>query len=59
MQRIRIALDPHLTEDFGPEIHWIWRLLPTGIGWSWQEVPLDRDCNVAFVIEPSRAPDNG
>lgn len=56
MKKLSIALDPHLTEQFGPEIHWTWRLLLTGIGWTWQEVPLVADCDVAFVTEPARAP---
>jgi len=56
MKKLRIALDPYLTEQFGPEIHWTWRLLLTGIGWTWQETPLLADCDVAFVSEPARAP---
>lgn len=57
MNRLRIAIDPHLAELYGPEIHWTWRLLLTGIGWAWQEVPLQdgRGCDIAYVQELSQA----
>lgn len=54
--RLRIAIDPYLTEAHGPEIHWTWRLLLTGIGWAWEEVPIDSPCDVAFVRDPQDAP---
>lgn len=56
MNPIRITLDPKLTAARGPEIHWACRLLLTGIGWSWQEVPLGEECELAYVSEPSQAP---
>ena len=57
MQRLRIAIDPHLAATHGPEIHWTWRLLLTGIGWAWEEVSPDTACDVAFVTEPAHAPE--
>jgi hypothetical protein len=57
MRRIRIAIDPHLKADYGPEICWAWRLLLTGIGVSWNEVPFDTPASeIAFGMEHSRAP---
>jgi hypothetical protein len=56
MRRLRIAIDPRLARRHGPEIHWTWRLLLAGIGWAWEEVPLDSTCDVAFVTEPAHAP---
>jgi len=54
--RLRIAIDPYLAEAHGPEIHWTWRLLLTGIGWAWEEVPVGSPCDVAFVRDPDEAP---
>jgi hypothetical protein len=56
MNRLRIAIDPQLTREHGPEVHWTWRLLLTGMGWPWEQVPVDNDCDVAFVTDPSHAP---
>ena len=56
MKQLRLALDPNLIDRYGPEIHWVWRLLLTGIGWAWQEVPLNHPCDVAYVSEPAQAP---
>jgi hypothetical protein len=56
VNRIRIFIDPHLTATHGPEIHWTWRLLLTGIGWAWEEAPPDSACDLAFVSEPANAP---
>jgi hypothetical protein len=56
MNRIRIAIDPRLADRYGPELHWTWRLLLSGIGWAWEEVPISRDCDVAFAIDPAQAP---
>jgi hypothetical protein len=56
VKRLRIAIDRRLTAEHGPEIHWTWRLLLTGIGWTWEEVTLDSACDVAYVSEPAQAP---
>lgn len=56
MNQVRIAIEPSLAQLYAPEIHWVYRLLLTGIGWSWQEVPLDSACDLAFVSEPAQAP---
>lgn len=57
MQRVTIAIDPALRARFGPEICWTWRLLLSGIGYAWQEVPLDgQPCDVAYVADPADAP---
>lgn len=56
MHRLQIAIDPRLTETHGPEIHWTWRLLLAGIGWAWEEVSLDRPCDIAFAINPADVP---
>ncbi len=56
MQRLRIALDPLLRERFGPEITWTWRLLLAGMGFAWEEVPLDAaPCDIAYVTALGRA----
>lgn len=55
--RVRIAIDPRLKADYGPEICWAWRLLLTGIGLSWDEVPFDTPaCEIAYGLESSTAP---
>jgi hypothetical protein len=59
MKRLRIAIDQRLAATYGPEIHWTWRLLLTGIGWAWEEVALDSACDVAYVSEPAQAPNAG
>jgi hypothetical protein len=56
MQPLRVAIEPRLAATHGPEIHWAWRLLLAGIGWTWEEVALDSVCDIAFAIEPSLAP---
>jgi hypothetical protein len=55
-ERLRIALDPSLVARHGPEVHWTWRLLLTGVGWAWEETPLESPSDVAFVTDPSCAP---
>jgi hypothetical protein len=56
MQPLRIAIDPELKKKFGPEICWTWRLLLSGIGYPWQEVPLGRGpCDIAYVREYPQA----
>jgi len=59
VERLRIAIDQHLAATYGPEIHWTWRLLLTGIGWAWEEVALDSACDIAYVSEPAQAPNAG
>jgi hypothetical protein len=57
MHRVTIAIDPALKAAFGPEICWAWRLLLSGIGYAWEEVPLDgRECDIAYVADLASAP---
>jgi hypothetical protein len=53
---LRIFIDPDLIKRHGPEIHWTWRLLFSGIGWSWQEVGQDEACEVAYVSPGMQIP---
>lgn len=53
---LRLAIDPRVAERHGPEVHWTWRLLLESAGWAWQTVPLDADCEVAYVVDPGAAP---
>jgi hypothetical protein len=57
MQKLRIAIDPHLVRTHGTEIHWVWRLLLASIGWAWEEVAPENTCDIAFVIDPAQAPE--
>ena len=57
VHRLKVAIDPLLMERHGAEICWTWRLLLSGIGFPWEEVPWESsECDIAYVIEPSRAP---
>jgi hypothetical protein len=56
VDRIRIAVEPELTETYGPEIYWCWRTLLVGSGWRWVEVPIGSDCDIAYVSQPEQAP---
>lgn len=55
MKKIQITIDPALAATHGPEIHWVWRLLLTGIGWTWEETPIGAPCDIAYVNEPGQA----
>lgn len=55
MTTLRLAVDPALEAQFGPEIHWTWRTLLAGQGWAWQVVPLGEPCEVAYTADPARA----
>jgi hypothetical protein len=59
VKSLRIAVDPRLDERHGPEIHWAWRQMLTGIGWTWEAVSPDTACEVAFVVDPAHAPAAG
>lgn len=50
---VRIAIDPGLAASHGPEIAWTWRTLLSGIGHSWQQVPHDVPCDIAYVRDPA------
>jgi hypothetical protein len=55
MQQIKIAIEPDLKARFGPEIGWTWRLLLSGIGLPWEEVPMDAPaCDILYASR--RAP---
>jgi hypothetical protein len=57
MQTLKIAIDPLLKELYAPEVCWAWRLLLTGAGLPWQEVPLGAiECDIAYVLNPEAAP---
>ncbi len=58
MRRLRLLIDRDLRDRFGAEICWAWRTLLTGIGRFWEEgVPGVRACDVAYVSDPSTAPE--
>jgi hypothetical protein len=44
---VRIAIDPALMERHGPEVCWTWRLLLSGMGLPWEEVPWAAECDIA------------
>jgi hypothetical protein len=55
MYRVKVALDPALEQQFGPEIKWVLRYLLSGIGYAWQQVPLDDAlCDLAYVLEANQ-----
>lgn len=56
MKNIRIAINPILKRRHGPEIHWTWRTLLSGIGSTWEEVPIDSECDIAYVSNPALVP---
>jgi len=50
--KLKIFIDPLLKDKYGAEICWIWRLLLTSIGYTWEEVlPEDSECDIAYVSE--------
>jgi len=52
MDRLKIAIDPRLKAEFQREIFWTWRLLLSGMGFSWEEVPINSpECDIAYVID--------
>jgi hypothetical protein len=53
---IRVAIEPEITERYGPEIHWTLRLLLTSAGWAWREVTLAEPSDLAVVRNAARAP---
>lgn len=59
MPRIKIAIEPKLKQHFGAEICWTWRTLLSGIGLSWEEVPLNHSaCDIVYVSADT-APTSG
>jgi hypothetical protein len=56
VKRVRVAIDPQLSARHGPEIHWTWRLLLSGIGWAWEVVSPAEVCDIAYVLESAHAP---
>lgn len=56
MRQVRVAIEPALLGEHRPEVCWSWRLLLTGIGLPWREVPAgDPSCDIAYVGDPARA----
>jgi len=53
---LRITLDPELEEAYGPEVHWVWRLLLSTCGWGWQKVSLGEPCDLAWICHADAAP---
>jgi hypothetical protein len=49
MKPIRVAVDPILIDFSGARLHWALRQLISGCGWSWQEVSLEDECDLALV----------
>lgn len=56
MQRIRISIDPPLSEKHYPEISWVWRFLLTGMGVPWQEVPWGEAADIVYGINLESKP---
>ncbi|HSH01206.1 MAG TPA: hypothetical protein VLL52_01720 [Anaerolineae bacterium] len=56
---IRVAIEPSLAIDYGAEIHWTLRLLLSTGGWIWREVSIQEEAEIAFVLDPAKAPDAG
>jgi hypothetical protein len=55
---LRIAIDPILAGEAGPEIAWTWRLLLTDIGIAWREIPFDSpDCDIVYAARGRTGPD--
>ncbi len=55
MYKVRIAIEPRLRYRFGPEICWVWRMLLSGMGWPWEEVPWNgATCDIAYGTAESR-----
>ncbi len=50
MQRIRIGIDPLLSEKHLPEISWVWRFLLAGMGIPWQEVPWGEEADIVYAV---------
>lgn len=46
---LRIALDPELRSQRGPELTWTWRLLLSCVGRPWVEVPVGEECDIAHL----------
>jgi hypothetical protein len=57
MHQLTIFIDPALTADHGPEIHWAWRTLLTGIGYAWRVVDADAaECDITYTAAPETGP---
>lgn len=57
MQRLKVAISPLLKERYGSEVCWTWRLLLSGIGFAWEEVPLSNPgCDIAYATEHENSP---
>jgi hypothetical protein len=53
---VRIAIDPELVKTRGAEIHWAWRLLLTTCGYIWEEVSLQDECDIAYILDLNQVP---
>jgi hypothetical protein len=57
MQRLRIYIDPMLQHEFGPQICWTFRVLLSGIGYTWEEVTSkNSDVDIAYVTSLEQSP---
>ncbi len=48
---IRVAVDPGLVDDYGPEIHWALRLWFSTAGWAWAEVAPREPADLAYGVD--------
>ena len=47
--RLKIAIDPEVKAEYGPEVCWTWRLLLSGIGFPWEEVSFEsQNCDIVY-----------
>jgi hypothetical protein len=56
MQRIRISIDPLLTEKYYSEVSWTWRFLLSGMGISWEEVSWGETADIVYAVDPGSGP---
>jgi hypothetical protein len=56
LRRLKIAIDQQLKRNYGPEIYWTWRVLLSGCGFCWEEVPMgSSECDIAYGTERRHA----
>lgn len=56
MHTLRIALEPAIELAYGPQLHWAWRQILATLGYAWEQVAPDAECDVAHVRHESLAP---
>lgn len=48
---IRVAIDPRVAGEYGPEVHWVLRLWLTTAGWAWREVALGDPADIVYSAD--------